>query len=487
MVTHTKIKPLVRIITAAVIAAAVALLSSATETSTKPVAAQNNCPYAQTGLASTDLGFTIAREMRWSTGDVNEFRMEGPYVGNLQITAIGETLLSESDGFGCEQGLESLSLDKGPSTIHLYAARCDPEERAIRFRIVMAEQCDRNGEMIQSVSTFKWLAGDEGTEDATEADPLRTDSTPNTETPGDSTAIQGPAPVYVRREAAQLGVDDPPCNMTGALIQGLALRSAGASEEGPRHLKMAWTTELEQKPNSFCIEIEHKYPETIPDGVGDFQTDGYALSWMQSFLSRGRYFEYGARLGGAEFAGMYPGGKYLITIRATMNNGDFGPGTTIEATTNPVETLGSVVGAAATESELAPGTVILRWQAAAGHPRSLYPTDGITVAIEWKKAGENYSPERMQDPTPNFGFQVVPRPLYWGQPSIWYRSIVHLETGTSYTFRLTPKQPNFGDGPPVEITHRTVALKASTMTRHAVKMANYIIKRLRLSSSDSPR
>ena len=134
---------------------------------------------------------------------------------------------------------------------------------------------------------------------------------------------------------------------------------------------------------------------------------------------------------------MYPGGTYLVTIRALMSNGDFGPGKTIEATTNSHEQLGSVVAASAKEPyDFYAGFVQLQWQGAAGHPRFLYPSEGITVTIEWKKAGESYSPERMQEVQPNYGFQVIPRALYWGQPE----NMVQIggDTGDRYDLHIPP-------------------------------------------------
>ena len=466
MFTNKKLKGVASRCLLAVVMVAVCGLAAGQTTWTPPtVHGQGEiCGYSPSPQATLDLWVDLGEPTQnftneeWRPSEVKTFSLTGPYVGPVTIwsTGSGTVTNTTTPNISCQQ-YQRYTIEKGSGNVPLYVKRCDAEEKTtIRFFIAHPYKCEP-GQHVQKTFQFHIQDVVENQVQIIEpnhAEPIDTDET---ETSTDPTpTIQGPAPVYVPRKAVQLAADTPPCNMTGTLIPELAIRTAGASEEGPRHLKMAWTTTLDQLPDKFCIQIEHKFPGTIPDGVGNFPADGYDVSWSRSWLSGIRYYSHGAKIGGSEFAGMYPGGTYLVTIRALMYNGDFGPGKTIETTTNSHEQLGSVVAASAKEPyDFYPGYVKLQWQGAAGHPRFLEPSEGITVTIEWKKAGESYSPERMQEVQPNFGFQVIPGALYWGQPRIWYSSSVILETDTTYTFRLIPKQPNFGDGLPVEITYRT--------------------------------
>ena len=488
MKTHINTKPLARIITVATVVAAVAVLSGIANISPAPVLAQGSCPYAQTDLASTDLGFTIARAMNWSTGNVNAFRMEGPYVGGLGISAVGGTKVSTSDGFGCSSGTQSLSITKGTGPVDLFASKCDPDETKLEFRITMPDQCDRNGGRVQSTSRFKWRGGEEGADDDGNAQPPANGNQPGTET-GNEPRPPTTTP-YVPTETMQLDPNTPGCEITGTENPALAFRTMNAGQDGPRHLNVGWTTSEEMEAIRFCMRIEHKFPEQVPNGVADFPEDGFKVSWMRSWLStHRRYRTFGMKVGGDDFPGMYPGATYIVSMLAIGNDGDYGPASSAEVSSSSLESLGSVTQVHASQPySFDPDVVKLRWQGAAGHPRFLYPSEGTTVTIEWKEAGNSYSPERMEEVKPNNGYQVLPSALYWGEPRIWYSwSVRSLEMGKTYTFRLIPKSPNYGDGPPAEITYRTVAPTASAMTRHAVNVTNYIMKRLGWSRSNSPR
>ena len=422
----------------------------------QPAEAQSAiCLVTQPGVPNTQLQLQETESAILTTGEANPFLLTGSYIGQVSILpGVGAAVSTSKSDLSCNKAGHSIAFNKSTPSVSIWVLRCSSRAH-IRITTRKPAICILMESTGESITTppppSYWTPGSEVKISKPSANipflpiPEETQQTPDPNN-------QAPNP-QAPKQTVNINSISPPCDTTGQLLPDLTMRTVGATDYGPRHLAIAWSTELTVIPHAFCITIEHLDPNSVPPGIDTFPTTGFIAGWQETWKRRLTYWVHGATIGGNNLPGMYPGGTYLLHIQALEANGDYGPRMTAQATTNPLETLGPVTNPKAWEKPQSRiGSVSISWEAGNGHDSILDLQLGETVTVEWRQQGETYSSDRITQAYTYNGSQAI-------GPT--FRAFLpRLEPDTEYTFRFIPKKVNLNDGPPTEVTYQTRKLQA---------------------------
>ena len=441
----------------------IAILGFATSLDTRgfawqpqPAEAQSaTCLVTQQGPPDTQLQLQETESSILTTGEANPFLLTGSYIGPVSmLPGAGAAVSTSESSLSCNKAGHRIAFNKSTPSVSIWVLRCSSRAH-IRITTRKPAVCilmESTGESITTPPTPpSWTRGSEDQLSKPSSNtpalliPEEIQQTPEQNNQGSN--LQAPD------ETININSISPPCDTTGQLLPDLVMRTVHATDYGPRHLAIGWSTELAVIPHAFCITIEHLDPHAVPPGIDNFPTTGFIAGWHETWKRRLTYWVHRATIGGSDLPGMYPGGTYLLHIQALAANGDYGPRMTAQPTTNPLETLGPVTNAKVWEKPQSRiGSVSVSWEAGNGHDSILDLQLGETVTVEWRKQGETYSSDRITQAYTYNGSQVI-------GPT--FRAFLpRLEPDTEYTFRFIPKKVHLNDGPPTEITYRTRKLQA---------------------------
>ena len=457
----------------AIIAITTAYTGSSPDWRTNPAEAQSAaCLITQKGEPDTQIALVSTDSDALVLNTPNQFHLTGSFAGTVTILpGTGAAVSTSEADLTCNRSGSRIFVDKNASSVPIWVERCSTRDH-IRITSRQPATCILLESYGKSTSRpprpVSWLTRQDQTKTTA---PIGNGDDDSNQTPPDSTTTTNPTPVtttpvtkppttipsgnlHAPTALLNLNENSPPCNTTGQLDPSLALRTITADDHGPKSLDISWTTHISLLPYSFCITLEHELAFAVPTGVEHLPDTGFIAGWHETWKSRGHYWTHRATIGGDDLPGMYPGGTYLVHIQALEANGDYGPRITARASTNPLTTLGPVRNARVWEERQSRvGIVLLSWNAGDGHPSTLDLQKGENVLIDWRKQGQEYSPDRTSQGYSYNGSQIR-GPLF--------RAFLprRLNPDTEYTFRFIPTKDNLTDGPPVEVTYRTRRLEA---------------------------
>ena len=326
-----------------------------------------SCPYTPSPGDQADLWLdmngedTYFTDAEWPGLEVKTFSLKGPFRGEVNIRTYndwGLTTSTTSSKITCTTA-QSYTAIKNTESMPIYLKRCNwGDNTSLQFGITHERKCILNAGqsniypllITESDMEGTFLTYTTGGEDGR--------GTQNTAT----TTETDPPP---ERENLVIDVNAPGCTATGILKNSLAVKGLHGQEIGPTNLDMWWKGT--PQAYKYCMRIHHANPAVVPDGVGEFPEQGWAVSISTSWRSLDHY---GAEIGGDDFPGFYPGGSFVVTVQAIDRDGNYGPADSHTIQTHHSAELGAVQNLRAFERSYAKtGHVSLRWDAAPGQPQ----------------------------------------------------------------------------------------------------------------------
>ena len=427
-----------------------------------------SCPYTPSPGDQADLWLdmngedTYFTDAEWPGYGIKTFSLKGPFRGDINIRTYadwGLTTSTTSSKISCTTA-QSYTVTKNTESMPIYLKRCNwGDYTSLQFGITHERKCILNAgqsyiyPMLITESDMEGTpltyttGGEDGRGTQNDEDTTAT-TTETTYTPPDNLVID---------------VNAPGCTATGILKNSLAVKGLHGQEIGPTNLDMWWKGT--PQAYKYCMRIHHANPAIVPDGVGEFPEQGWAVSISTSWRSLDHY---GAEIGGDDFPGFYPGGSFVVTVQAIDSDGNYGPADSHTIKTHHSAELGAVQNLRAFERSYAKtGHVSLRWDAAPGQPQKTQWHGVDSYIIEWREGHQEYSPERSKN-TGDFNYGN-----YWNDAPFGGGTPV-LKADTLYYIRVTPQRINMPDGDPAEVVYRTRSFGPATVTIRELEVTSKV-------------